>query len=406
MRISLLITLLFFWCGLSAQVVSDKLEAYFSFDDCKAIDDSGNGSSGALNGNVSCACGLRDSCMRFADTSDAIFLVGPFADIFSTSDFTVSFYMRPPDGQLTGNSQIIMAKQENCNTSRAFWVRYRPKTRIISSGISENDSLVTIVQAKLDDAPCWQYITLTRSNTAYTLYVNGTQRDQKTAVARIDLESSAIFKIGEQVCLLDEVYKGDIDELRFHSKALTLEEIARYNLKADQILNRDTLIYLGNSFQLNTMNNCAIGFGWSPATGISDPTLSNPVVTPTAPTVYTVSIVHDNNCIAFDSIFVDVIDPDTLDCNKIFIPNAFTPGASSGLNDAFGVSNKFAIDEFISFEIFDRWGGRVFSATDVSEDWDGRFQGQPVNPGVFLYRLRFKCKGVEKVKAGNLTLLR
>jgi len=406
MRISFLVTFLLAMGSLSAQTVSDKLEAYFSFDDCKAIDDSGNGSSGALIGDIACACGLRDSSMRFSDTSDAIFLVGPFADIFSTSDFSVSFYMRPPDGQLTGNSQVIMAKQENCNTNRAFWVRYRPKTRIISSGISENDSLVTIVQAKLDDAPCWQYITLTRSNRVYSLYINGTRRDQKTSVARIDLESNAVFKVGKPVCQLDEVYKGDFDELRFHSKALSVEEINRYNLKADEILNRDTLIYLGNSFQLNTMYNCAIGFDWEPSTGISDPSLPNPVVTPAGPTVYTVSIVHDNNCIAFDSIFVDVIDPDTLDCNKIFIPNAFTPGASSGRNDVFGVSNKFAIDEFISFDIFDRWGGRVFSAVDVSEDWDGRFNGQAVNPGVFLYRLRYRCNGEEKVKAGNLTLLR
>lgn len=407
MRKSLLFTFsLFLWSLLPAQTVSDKLEAYFSFDDCKAIDDSGNGSSGALIGDIGCACGLGDSTIRFSDTSDAIFLVGPFADIFSTSDFTVSFYMRPPDGQATGNSQIVMAKQENCNTSKAFWVRYRPKTRILSSGISENDSLVTIVQAKLDDPPCWQYISLTRSNTVYSLYINGSLRDQKTAIARIDLESTAVFKIGEQVCLLDEVYKGDIDELRFHSKALSVEEIARYNLKADQILNSDTLIYLGNSFQLNTSQNCAIGFDWNPDTGISDPSLPNPVVTPVAPSYYVVSIVHDNNCIAFDSIFVDVIDPDTLDCNQIFIPNAFTPGASQGRNDAFGVSNKFAIDEFISFEIFDRWGGRVFAAADVSEDWDGSFQGQPVNPGVFLYRLRYKCKGEERVKAGNLTLLR
>lgn len=406
MRRFFLLPLLLSVSCLSAQVVSDKLEAYFSFDDCKAIDDSGNGSSGALIGDIACACGLRDSCMRFIDTSDAIFLVGPFADVFSTSDFTVSFYMRPPDGQLTGNSQIIMAKQSNCNTSRAFWVRYRPKTRIISSGISENDTLVTIVQAKLDDAPCWQYISLTRSNTKYTLYVNGVQRDQKTSTARIDLESTAVLKIGEQVCPLDEVYKGDFDELRFHSKALSVEEINRYNLKADQILNRDTLIYLGNSFQINTMQNCAIGFDWQPSTGVSDPSIPNPIVTPIAPTVYTVSIAHDNNCISFDTIFVDVIDPDTLDCNKIFIPNAFTPGASAGRNDFFGVSNKFAVDEFISFEIFDRWGGRVFSGQDVNQDWDGSFQGQPVNPGVFLYRLRYKCKGEEKVKAGNLTLLR
>lgn len=95
-----------------------------------------------------------------------------------------------------------------------------------------------------------------------------------------------------------------------------------------------------------------------------------------------------------------VIDPKTLDCNKVFIPNAFTPGETPNLNDLFGISNRFAVDEFISFEIFDRWGGRVFAAETQFDSWDGTSNGRPLNPGVFLYRLRYKCDGEEKVKAG------
>lgn len=384
---------------------SEKLEAYFSFDDCKGLDDSGNGSSAAFLGNIACDCGMRDSSFRFDGDDDAIYVVGPFADIFTTSDFSISFYMRAPDGQTQGGSQLLMSKQETCNTTRAFWVRYAGKTQIISSGISENDTLSVTVTGKLDEGPCWQYVTLTRNNRTYSLYINGTLRDTKTSAARLDLSSTAVLKIGEPVCPLDQPYRGNIDELRFHSKALGEDEISRHNLSADRILNADTLIYLGNSFQITTSAPCAVEFNWAPITGVSDIGSPNPIVTPEAPTLYTVTIEY-SDCLATDTIRVDVIDPDTLDCNKIFIPNAFTPGGSPGRNDVFGISNPFAVNEFISFEVFDRWGGRVFSAEDAFGSWDGTFQGKPTNPGVFLYRLRYKCDGVEKVKTGSLTLIR
>lgn len=390
---------------LSAQTVSDKLEAYFSFDACKGIDDSGNGSSGALVGDISCYCGLGDSSFRFDGVDDAIYIVGPFADVFTTSDFTVSFYMKAPDGQQQGGSQLVMSKQENCNNKRAFWVRYAAKTGKISSGISESDTLLATVTGALDAGPCWQYITLTRSDRRYSLYVNGVLRDESSSTARINLTTTAVFKVGEPICPLDQPFKGEIDEIRFHSKALDEDEISRYNLSADKILNSDTLIYLGNSFQITSSTPCASQFLWSPTTGVSDPTSANPIITPEAPTLYTVTIVHEN-CQATDTIRVNVIDPDTLDCSRVFIPNAFTPGGSPGRNDTYGISNPFAVNDFISFEVFDRWGGRVFNAADPFEAWDGNFQGKPVNPGVFLYRLRYRCDGVEKLKTGSLTLLR
>ncbi len=401
------LTFFVFFSGtyLVAQSTSHKLEAYFSFDNCKGVDDSGDGSTAALKGMIACDCGIIDSAMRFADANDALHIVGPFADVFSTSDFTVSFYIRPPNSNNV-NSQVIMAKQDTCSLKNAFWVRYVPKNRVISSGISENDTLFATVSAKLDEDPCWQFITITRNNTNFSLFINGEPRSTSSSVARIDLFNQSPLKVGEKVCLQDQPYVGLFDELRFHSKALNVDEIAFYNRRADQILNRDTLVYLGNSFQISTTQYCVNDFTWSPTTGVSDPSSPTPIITPTDSSFYSVIFEYADGCLATDSIYVRVIDPKTLDCNLVFIPNAFTPGGTPDLNDKLGISNPYAIDEFISFEIFDRWGGRVFNAVTAFDAWDGSVDGNPVNPGVFLYRLRYKCSGEEKVKAGSLTLLR
>lgn len=407
MRSLLLFSFFIFTATASAQVVSDKLEAYFSFDNCKATDDSGNGSSGALKGSIGCTCGLRDSAMYFLEDNDGINLVGPFADVFTTSDFTVSFYFRPtPQNAQQNASQLVMAKQDSCNLDNAFWVRYNHKFGRISSGISENENLLATVTAELDQNACWQYITLTRSNMLYSLYVNGVLRDSRSSTARIDLTNTTPLIIGDPVCPLDLELKGVFDELRFHSKALSVDEIKKYNLRADKILTRDTLVYLGNSFQPLVTQYCVGQFVWSPIAGVNNPTTAQPIISPTETTTYEITFNYADGCEATDTILVTVIDPATLDCNQIFIPNAFTPGESLGLNDVFGISNPFAVDEFISFEIFDRWGGRVFSGLTQFDSWDGYSNGKPANPGVFLYRLRYKCDGVEKVKAGSLTLMR
>ncbi len=409
MRIFFLFVLLGLHYSLAGQVTSEKLEAYFPFQDCNLFDQSGNGSSGAILGDTNCVCGVRDTGLYFDGTGDALLLVGPLADIFTTSDFSVGFYMRLTDQTPIGGSQVVMAKQAACNTEDAFWIRYVQKTNTISSSISENDTLMATVQAKLDPNQCWHYITVTRSNMRYSLYVNGVLRDSKTSKARIDLTSTSPLKIAEPVCPVDQSYHGTLDDLRFYSKALNADEINRHNLRPDQILNGDTLIYLGNSFQATTAQSCAQVYSWNPTTGVSDPASPNPIITPTAPTTYVLTLTYEDQtggCLSRDTLTVNVIDPDTLDCDKIFIPNAFTPGSSVGRNDAFGISNPFAVNDFISFEIFDRWGGRVFAAEDAKSQWDGTTQGQPLNPGVYLYRLHYRCSGDERVKTGSLTLLR
>lgn len=384
---------------------SDRLLAQFSFKGCKATDESGNGSSAALVGDTVCACGVTDTAFFFNDRKTSMLLIGPLLETFSTGDFTISFYFKPKPTAL-GGAQVIMAKQENCSNRRAFWVRYNPISGKISSAISENDTLSSIVTASLDKGRCWQYVTLVRNNTKYAIYINGKLRDTKTAVARLDLSSTIPFKVGEPICPLDRGMIGYIDELRFYSKAFTVDDVARFNLHPDQILTGDTLVYLGSSMNTRTSQSCATSYSWTPREGVSDPMAAQSQITPTSTTTYYLNFQHADGCIARDSVVVEVIDPNTLDCNTIFVPNAFTPGGTPGRNDRFGISNPFAVQDFISFEVYDRWGGRVFNAVDRFDTWDGVFQGQFANPGMFLYRLRYRCSGIEKVKSGNLVLLR
>lgn len=408
MRLFSLFLFCCFQIALVAQNPTEKLVAFFPFSGCKGVDESGNGSSGALIDDISCDCGVRDSAMRFDGDGDAIFFVGPLSDVFTTSDFSVSFYFKPaPLAANEGGSQVLLSKQENCNTQRAFWVRFNPKSKKISSGLSQNDTLFVTVTADLDPDACWQYITLVRSNTTYSIYISGELRDSKSSAARVDLTSNAVLKAGEPICTLDRAFKGEMDELRIYSRALKPDDINVLDLKPDKILNGDTLLYLGNSMQMVTSQTCAQNFQWAPADGsLSDMGIPNPIAKPAQTTTYQVRFLYGNGCAASDTVLVKVIDPDTLDCNRIFIPNAFTPSMSTGRNDFFAISNPYNVDEFISFEVFDRWGGRVFAAETALGSWDGTFQGKPLNPGVYLYRLRYRCDGVEKVKAGSLTLLR
>ena len=157
-------------------------------------------------------------------------------------------------------------------------------------------------------------------------------------------------------------------------------------------------------------NTCATAFLWSPAEGIDsmETNRREPTITPaqSGEFVYTVRM-NDNfsSCIAKDSIIIRVTDTNNLPCDELFLPKAFTPNGD-GLNDLFGISNPFVLQNLISFEIFDRWGNRVFITDNADEKWDGLYNGKEVNPGSMLYRILFECNGEEKAVVGNFAIIK
>ena len=90
-----------------------------------------------------------------------------------------------------------------------------------------------------------------------------------------------------------------------------------------------------------------------------------------------------------------------------YIPNAFTPN-KDGINEGFRMEHKYCKIEDFVMQIFDRWGNMLFETHDENEYWDGSFKGERLAPGVFVYSIRFRFSGSERIenKKGDVTLLR
>ena len=103
---------------------------------------------------------------------------------------------------------------------------------------------------------------------------------------------------------------------------------------------------------------------------------------PTGGGTYWVEVTDEQGCIARDTITLIQQCP-----TVFFIPDAFSPNGD-GLNDFFQV---FAQDiSEMELKIFDRWGGLVYQSSSLDETWDGTFNGQLMDVGVYMYELLYK----------------
>lgn len=75
----------------------------------------------------------------------------------------------------------------------------------------------------------------------------------------------------------------------------------------------------------------------------------------------------------------------------LICPNAFSPGASEGINDEWKVSFKSIID--FECHIFNRWGVQVARLSHPSDGWDGKYKGKIVPSGVYYYVI--KARGAD-----------
>lgn len=74
-------------------------------------------------------------------------------------------------------------------------------------------------------------------------------------------------------------------------------------------------------------------------------------------------------------------------CPFFDLPNAFTPNGD-GQNELFTPRGYCFIDR-VEFEVFNRWGQRVFTTNDPELNWDGRnTEGQELNDGTYYYVCR------------------
>lgn len=162
----------------------------------------------------------------------------------------------------------------------------------------------------------------------------------------------------------------------------------------------DTTIRFGMSVDLTGSG--AVRYDWSPNYMITNLTGPKTTVSPHQSTQYILTGYNSKGCASNDTINVFVID----DCGEMYIPNAFSPNNQDHPENETLKVYGFCL-ETMTFQVFNRWGQKVFETTDQTVGWDGTFNGEPLNSGVFVYRLEakdFKGKGFSL--KGNVTLVR
>ncbi len=114
-------------------------------------------------------------------------------------------------------------------------------------------------------------------------------------------------------------------------------------------------------------------YKWQPGSYLSDTTVANPIALFEGDVgdlvTYAVRVSTPEGCYADDTVSIKIFrtSPD------IFMATGFTPNGD-GLNDGFRAI-PVGIKTFDYLKIFNRWGQLLFSTTDATQAWDGRFKG-------------------------------
>lgn len=162
----------------------------------------------------------------------------------------------------------------------------------------------------------------------------------------------------------------------------------------------DSVIGLGGGVNLWALSEEAISYTWSPEIlECLEEDCSKIYDVPNQPTVYVVFVEDKNGCVNSDSILVDMNG-----VMEVFVPNVFSPNGD-GSNDFLIVYGPRLFN--FNFEIYDRWGKKIFESKDQSEAWDGRFNEKVLPPQTFVYVVTGQTVfGTEVKKEGNVTIIK
>lgn len=145
--------------------------------------------------------------------------------------------------------------------------------------------------------------------------------------------------------------------------------------------------YISISPTFDTLRNYS--FEWLPDVGLDCSDCPAPIISELLESVdYSVLVIdEDTGC----NKELDIRVRFQNECTRsIFhLPNIFSPN-QDGTNDEFRLYTENP-DEFISMQIFDRYGNMLFSENDIEKTWDGTYQGQQVVPGVYVYKVNLIC---------------
>jgi len=164
---------------------------------------------------------------------------------------------------------------------------------------------------------------------------------------------------------------------------------------------RDTTLAPGQPYQLQATGGSR--YFWTPATGLSNVNIPNPIVTldnSVDSVIYRV-FVAEGPCVRSDLVTIRVsnLGPD------IIVPSGFTPNGD-GKNDLARPITP-GIAQLKYFTIFNRLGEAIFTTSTIGVGWDGKYKGKDQSPGTYVYQAEgVDYSGNTIFRKGTIVLIR
>lgn len=176
-------------------------------------------------------------------------------------------------------------------------------------------------------------------------------------------------------------------------------DIHIYQTKAK--IGNDTVVAFGQPLQLQASGGDF--FQWTPAAGLNNPTIANPVamLDKNLPNIqYIVTATVAFGCPTYDTIQIKAYKGPA-----IYMPNAFSPD-NNGVNDLFHPV-PVGLRSIDYFEVFNRLGQRVYESHTIGNGWDGTLNGKPQPMGTYVWMI----KGIDYLgniqnQTGTVVLIR
>ena len=189
----------------------------------------------------------------------------------------------------------------------------------------------------------------------------------------------------------------------------TVESVNAVNVVINLDANDPVTINLGDSIAMDLILNLPLSeidsIVWSPTINNCTDNCSKVIARPPKTTRYEVMVKDIRGCMATAEQTI-LVNP----APRLFVPNVFSPNGD-GINDEFSIAVASGVNSISQFQVLDRWGNLVFQALNINPTgvvmaWDGTFNGQSLDPGVYIYVAEIELtNGNTIIESGSVSLL-
>jgi G:T/U-mismatch repair DNA glycosylase len=123
---------------------------------------------------------------------------------------------------------------------------------------------------------------------------------------------------------------------------------------------------------------------------------------------YDIYIYNSAGCPVDSLNNVPIILFDDGSCDTLFVPSGFVPTSNNSGNTKLlkPYAGSTSV-QYITFRVYNRYGGIVFESHDISSGWDGTVNGVPQDIGTYIWFLDYtQANGIKRHSQGTSVLIR